>query len=508
MPTPVFGSVVAQAAWPKEVAALAEAAALTRRELFDNLADNRFISNETWYALYTAKPLPPVERAVQLVNRPLSDEQVEWVCSVETRATVMRLILAYHEVSTVALSRLACGKGLSQVTARQLIEADWVTSTIKEQVARKAGGNALVRWLGSSDLAQCSTANGEAIISDTVLWGKSKVVSHQLMRILVDRRPDLYRSIIKVGMGHPLFRLVLGSRHLTDPKLAESATAQILNIAYQCVAVNRSAKPDDGTNLEHMRRKDAARRLLRACERFTAELIANTAVAPALAKAAYEQFTTQTRRFGRVADAYAARQQVHEGGYDPMAHAIVESYDSISDPVVLAYVVDRMVTRRGLALADLARNPHLGKHAETVAMWLGRSLYWDLTPNEADGVLAVFQANYPEQEIELAYGRSRTTSWETTPEVPKALYVTGDLSSTRWMRTNEEPPAKVMPKRYPLALSLINALSAEAYCGIAAYIAKRLGQNATAWQTFFALADELASSDLDTLCDTALTLSE
>jgi hypothetical protein len=187
------------------VAPLAEAAILTRRELFDDLAENPYITAETWRALYTAKPLPPVDRAIELLNRPLSDYQVEWVCANETRSSVMHLVLAYHEVSPNALSRLASGKGLSQATARQLIEADWVSDAVKEQVARKAGGNALVRWLSSSDLAQCSTEAGEAIIADVALWGKSKVISHQLMHSVVDRRPDLYRSIIEAGLGHPLF---------------------------------------------------------------------------------------------------------------------------------------------------------------------------------------------------------------------------------------------------------------------------------------------------------------
>jgi hypothetical protein len=362
--------------------------------------------------------------------------------------------------------------------------------------------------LGSSDLAQCPTVDGEAIIADTTLWSKAKVVSHQLMRILVDRRPDLYRSIGKVGMGHPLFRLVLGSRHFTDPKLAKSSTAQILSVAQQCMSVTGSAKPEGDTNLAHMRRKDAARRLMRACEQYTADLIANPAVAPKQAVAAYEQFTKLTRRYGRVADAYATRQQVHEGGYDAMAGAIVESYATISDPAMLNYVVDLAGMSRGLALADLARNPHLGNHAEDVAARIGRCLYWDLTPSEADSVLETFQANYPEQDVDPAFGRSRTVSWETRPAAPKALYMTGDLCANRWSKTAGELAVDVMPARYPVALNLTHALSAEVHCGIAAYIAKRLGQNATAWQTFFALADELETSDLETLCETALTLSE
>jgi hypothetical protein len=82
------------------------------------------------------------------------------------------------------------------------------------------------------------------------------------------------------------------------------------------------------------------------------------------------------------------------------------------------------------------------------------------------------------------------------------------LSADRYRKPQRGNPVVTMPAHYPVALSLIGLVSREVRSGVALYVAKRLGTNAMAWVTFFALADELATSDLDTLCDTALALSE
>lgn len=131
-----------------------------------------------------------------------------------------------------------------------------------------------------------------------------------------------------------------------------------------------------------------------------------------------------------------------------------------------------------------------------------------MTPSEVDSVFDEFCANYPEQSVDRSFGLPLPKTWTTTPDVPKPLYMLGNLGADRWPSTGRGHPVEVMPERYPVALNLTHALSAGVLCGIALYVAKRLGENTTAWQTFFALADELESSDLDTLCATALTLAQ
>jgi hypothetical protein len=424
----------------------------------------------------------------------------------------MQLLMTYHELDADGQERLASGKGLSQVTARRLIDAEWATDYAKERAARKAGGNALLRWLGNSDLAQCSTEDGSRLMSDWHSWATGKIIPLRLKRTLIDKRPDLHPAIIAGGPRHGLFALTLASRHFSDQALVEQAIAQIRAVAAHCKATcdvaQRAGPVPNPTSAARVR---TAERLMLKCERMTADLVANPAVSPELATAAVEMIATHTRRsLGNVAKlALLQRCKPLSGGYDRMAGALVEPYDQISDEATIGYLLDGLKTYNdGLALADLARNPHLGKHAGALAKRLGSGLYWDLSAREAHEVIVTFEANWPGCRVERLFDPPIAHAGPETHPVPIASYLVGDLSADRYRKPQRGNPVVTMPAHYPVALSLIGLVSREVRSGVALYVAKRLGTNAMAWVTFFALADELATSDLDTLCDTALALSE
>jgi hypothetical protein len=507
--------VVEHVAWPDSVSAQAEQAALTRPELLDGLARNPFISEEAWFALYPAKLLPPAPRALCLVRRPLSAAQVAQVAANETRSSVLEEVLAHYEIDQAAQQRLACGKGLSQTTAQYLLEAVWVDDRVKELVARKASGVALLRWLANSTTEQCSTESGAALMRAWPEWTAGKKLPSSLCRGLVDKRPDLHPAVIACGPGHGLYDLVLASRYFTSEALAYVATAQLKARAGKAkiglaAARRMYASSPMGANFHLSIRRTEA--LLRHCELQLADLIANPAVSPAQARHAKAAAASFSIRSGANAaeSAFCRRAKQHVGAYDLMGGALTTPYEQISDAKTLDYLLSRLALRNdGQALASLACNPYLGKRARDVAARLRFGLGRDLRAAQRREVMEQFCSLYPQfaeqvaGEIPLPGRKERQPGRVCTP-----IYLTGELSSTKALRHMPSAPVLQMPQRYPLSLNLISTLGLEPLAGVAHYLAKRLGTNATAWQTCFALADELASSDLDTLCDTALALSE
>jgi hypothetical protein len=426
----------------------------------------------------------------------------------------MEQVLAHHLFDVAAQERLASGKGLSQSTARYLIDADWACDSAKERAARKVGGNALVRWLANSCPTQCSSEAGAELIRTWWDWAEGKKLPARLCRGLVDKRPDLHPAVIAMGPGHGLFELVLASRHFSSRALAEVAIAQIKAVGVRAWSSRDAASQWELHSYAKIKQIRSAERALRRCEQYLGTLIENPAVDPELATMAHDAVASCTscaaRSGANLAErAYLQRRNARAGEYDPMAGALSEPYEQISDEAVLAYLLERLAKcNDGFALAALARNPQLGKHTAAVAAKLRFGLGWDLSVAERAAVLGVFGTSYPEYADELAREMPTGPKGAELPAVPTPTYLAGDLSEHRSKRGGTFNPVACMPERYPLALSLIAELAKGPLNGVAHYVAKRLGKNATAWQTCFALADELASSDLDTLCDTALALSE
>lgn len=513
MPTPILGPVVAHAAWPSSAADLAEAAALTRPELRDSLAHNAFISESTWSALYPAKPLPPAKRAADLVSRPLSDDQAAWVASIETRSSVLELVMVTHQLDPAAQDRLASGKALSQTTACYLIDAEWATPAAKEAAARKAGGVALLRWFAHATIAQCPLDSATELIRTWNSWAGPELGASSLVRRLVERRIDLYPLIASREPTHPLFGAMLASRHFSDPALAKLAIGRIKGVGKVATrAVDAAVDTHRGAYADATLRERAqsAKRLLIKYEQLLGKLIANPAVSPEQASKAHKVAMVITRRevgINTAENAYLRRCAATLGTYDPMAGALTDPYEQLSDPLAIAYLVkDLSVGFDGFAHVALAHNPQLGHHAPVVAAQLGYGLSWNVTVPEAKAAVAAFSANYPHLADKVTYRAPRRRGQYSMPLCPQPAYLVGKLTEAGRTCPPWDNPVEVMPERYPLALSLINQLGHNTLCGIAHYVAKRLGTNATAWLTFFALADELAASDLDQLCDTAIAL--
>jgi hypothetical protein len=504
----VFAGVVEYSTWPPLAKACAERAALSRPELLDALARNPFISEETWFALYTAKPLPPAARASCLVRRPLSQAQIDWVTSVESRSTVFEDILKYYEINSTGQQRLASGKGLSQTTARCLIDADWVSDEVRETAARRAKGVALLRWLIRVPVEQCSTTEGAKLVLAFNSW-IGKTIPRRMAMELVDRRPDLIPAIIAYGPGHFLYGTALASRRFTSDALATVAIAGIANRAKAAKAKLIAAQAGvESTDRGNVRRFDM---LLVHYENQMANLIENPAVSPERAhqaKDAVAEFTVNTS--GNSAErAWYRRSKDQPGGYDAMSGALREPYETISDPTVLRYLLSKLALQNnGLALASLGVNPNLGKLADEVANRLRFGLGWDLSSTERSAVISRFCELYPHLGDQFLGGvvMPKQHDWPV-PAAPDPMYVTEVQRQGEPMIVPGHASA-TMPKRYRLSLKLLGALPREAYCGVGAYVAHRLGDNATAWQTLFALADELQTGDLDTLIDTALALSQ
>ena len=498
MSSAVLHNLVSTARWPEEMAAQIEAAALEVPALHDALADNRWIGDPVWYALYTRKPLPRVHRASSLVGtgyrvkRTLSDAQREYAGSIETRSTIFERLLMGGELSLAVQKRLAGGAGLSESTARMLGESGWADPVYCAMAAKRVGGTVVLEWLARSGPTECSRVEAEKILGELSegaigrRWWLTNVFDE-----LCERRHDLLPFICRGKVLGGLFTAGLRSRHLGSSGAATKALGVI----------------GRGLGLSI---KSGAWQSMRFFDRALAEVIANFSIDEATfdaAKALYAKYSDDDPML------YASRAALDDRDEELVEALFVTGpVESISEPAVLDALIESESVNSVYVGFALCKNPNLGNRVEAVRVWIDHYQHSGMINRGYLEAREALETNYGVADVESASGG--TGSGVSDDEGDDARIAPVWLRNPAKVNGSSgvygQPVQAVMPTRYPLqleAMSLSYLFGPEYIAGVVDYLVVRLGDEWGAWRAFFALSEDLANSDLDSLIAAALALN-
>jgi hypothetical protein len=508
---PALDALVMRAYFPDNVIDAVQQAALSEPRYHAALACSPQLTDSAWYALYKTKPLPPWTLAAELVNRPLTRDQIDHVTTHETRSSIVLKVMERYELSPVAQDRLAGGRALTDVTALALIAAPWATPSAKRTAAYARGGQVMLEWLAYASPQEVSNDEVATLIATYPQWQpvsrSTQPDKLQAEAELIATRPELLRNFIACGPTSTLCTALAASHRLNTPTNADALFETLVDYV--------------------MSTPTPVARRVHTVAMALADLIANPVVPSTLATQAYEFATTHRMlraapgRALRAADSFrhqaanalSTRHQIliTQAGLDntPRSHrlvaefdsqvrdgAIIAPFDELTDGYLITVAINRVESVHAhTVLADLARNKNLGIQAAEIARRLATST--DTHPMLASARL-VFAANFPH----LADRVNPTPP--LTPHYPPH-------SEPQYLpRYCPEPitTATGIPERYEYPLALVPAYwsSAAIATGIADYISAHLGPDVRAWTTLLCVADSFADSDIATLTETVLAL--
>jgi hypothetical protein len=123
-------------------------AALQNPELRQAAVINAALPEDLWFAAYPGKPKPPLALAKDLVDRPLSDRQFDYVLTCDGRSSVLAQVITSDPPNPERLNALLDAKGFNAAIAEQVFTTTAVSQQWLVAAAAKVGGNArLEAWL-------------------------------------------------------------------------------------------------------------------------------------------------------------------------------------------------------------------------------------------------------------------------------------------------------------------------------------------------------------------------
>ena len=225
-PTPDFTTAIIKYC---RLSPAAQNAALLVPEARSHLCSNEYTTmDETvWKAAYGKRPLSQVNDALELIDRPLTQAQIQHVIDVETRATPLNKLVAMHRLSQAQMDTAISKKKCGQSVASELVEAGVATDKTFDQPFRRklvqtAGGNALLTWLATAEEATEADAI-EAFVSYEPPAGIPTRQHRRKLAAVVERFPNVLPVCVAQGSPGPLLSIACGSRHLTDETLQHQA---------------------------------------------------------------------------------------------------------------------------------------------------------------------------------------------------------------------------------------------------------------------------------------------
>lgn len=332
----------------------AQRAAACVVDLRHPLATNPHLEEEVWFELWPTKGKIPVETAVALVARPLTEAQLQTALR-DTRVKVTEATLS-HTVLPEALFREMLASKSAKAVATVVMDRNPVWpygAELRLDAARAAGGEHLLGVLHELDTTEATTRLQQ--------WGSwaPRWSAHRnwLLAALLERRPEL----VAVCAASPYVELVsaaAGSRHLTDEKMQH----EVLGLPGRC------SDFDDASSFKFALLKLVN---LPACHVSTLQ----AAAAFASGRYGYEEVCEAVSR--RLADTSRA--------------VLVEPYESVEAPDVLERLLKRSLpgsnayrtwTGKPLELEAIAKNPNISKEqAARVAEALS---WWNVATNMID----------------------------------------------------------------------------------------------------------------------------
>jgi hypothetical protein len=516
---PLLESLIAAAHFPADVFPSVEKAALGNPRYHDALARSHQLSQAAWLSLYPVKPLPPIERAEYLADRPLTTTQHNHIAANETRARIIQSVAERYGLSPQAQERLATGKGLSAATASILLHAPWATPEARRAVAIKQGGLSLLEWAATSTPQELPDAELIELLSQYHDWqptqAKSSVVKAVAEETLIETRPHLIPVFIAAGVETSLCQRLATSRHLTNPDHGHLLIDQVKSYVV-------------GPPLPNVERQRTATAIL-------ADLIGNPVVSHTVAQKASE--LAELRRLTRYTGAatigratstrkdldhvIAARRDhiAADSGVTPQDlvdydnhiadGAIVVPFENITDQFLQGIAFNRITFDPAgtYALAALAKNPHLGQHAKQLVVYLNR---W-ASVAYAESILApatkTFRNNYP--HLNSSHPSPKLVAELLRPNIAKAQPPTPYFLPRYASPQPHALPTGTTPDRYEYPLVLMSDYfnNDPALTGVAYFLSDNVGSNPSAWTTLLGIADSFVDSDAQSLVDTVVALT-
>jgi hypothetical protein len=236
METDLVESFVIQAKIPTQVRGTFETVVLKNATLRKHLHLNRFLTRETWFALYkpkTAKGKAGVAltAAQSLAGRRLDKQQRLHVLANEERARVLNAMIKVNALDPDEQDLLVANPGFCDMVATNLLKAKWVTWKIARVAAEHLGGQQLLDFLVDVPDTELTPAETAEIMSRFAQWGPATKPGEnkgawrrkiELERLL-DTKPYLLPVAVAAGQHDSVLSAACGSRKLTDPVLQRRA---------------------------------------------------------------------------------------------------------------------------------------------------------------------------------------------------------------------------------------------------------------------------------------------
>lgn len=382
--------------------AAGQRAALRHFTLQDSLAENRYLSEDVWFALWPVKPKPSVKRATSLANRRLSPSQVSHVMR-DGRVNVVKAMLVWNRPDDEALELALAAKN-SQQLCETILEAEGSVRyepTVRSRLVNAAQGIWVLEQLRFADEAEI-----RARIKAWSDWAPrhSRARTMELAK-LVEARPE----VVDAFVDSPVLELVsaaAGSRHLRDGDLQ----LKIANL-HKTVAL-------EGDNL--------------ITYKFALLKLANL---PACREETFKALETASKLDGlsEVANALSRRLAKADRG------TLVEPYEEVSEENRIKWLFRRALPKfedaqdKPLEAEALGRNPNLTKEqAEEIAVFAAHRPLGMLDP---EGLLRQLCARYGLTAIVREEHEPHFRGWE--PHGPEFPDIRGTLKEAVLRRDGE-----------------------------------------------------------------------
>jgi hypothetical protein len=357
----------------------AQRAAARVVELRHPLATNTSLLEEVWFELWPAKGKIPVETAVALVERPLSDAQLQAALR-DSRVKVTEATLSHTVLAEPLFEEMLATKSAKSVATVVLDRnPSWPYSEeLRLRAARIAGGLHLLETLHELDTPEVTS-----LLQQWGTWApRWSARRNWLLAALLERRPELV-PLCAASQFVELVSAAAGSRHLNDEKLQHAVVAL----------------PTRCTNFEDANSfKFALLRLvnLPACHSSTLQMTS--------------AYTNGRYGYEEVSDAVSRRLA------DTNRAVLAEPYEAVSDTDVIARLLKRSLpgsnsfrtwTGKPLELEAIAKNPNI--NAEQAAKIAEALTWWEVATNMID-------ASSVDQLLHQRFGTALAATNRQSPE--------------------------------------------------------------------------------------------
>lgn len=466
------------------------------------LSANPFLDEETWTALYPAKPVPPVEVASNLCRRRLNAAQRAHVLAVEKRSAPLVTFLRFNVLAADEQRALAERRKISPALFETFVTQRWADPNLVRPLVFACKGQPMLDWV--------ATAPPGALGDD------------ELMNLLVDFSswgPTTDSAATGARRNSALRRLFHTRPVALEVLEADTVDENLLTPAAGC----RFLTADGARYIAGLRGEPLTHQLVSSRSFALLALVNNPTVDDEVLNALDEHFRgTGGQLAFTICNAVARRRERNHRAVSPR-------YEEIDDPEILRRLVFRALPAsydgeraryKSFDALALARNPHLGAYAARIGEWLRMDhspARTDVRVEERLAAAEVFAANYPTDKtarwVRAHREASERAKARTTASVPASTHGVAPQTALdqptitpeevqRWkgvVLTTTELRSRIGPVAVPVTHMGIATAAFE-------HIYERFGADSRSWELLFSL-DEAVTGPLGDLLSTVAAIA-